>query len=206
MRDTTRQAVIEMFSTATEMARTDLKKEMTKKNVRKAIVDSVLNQLLSASANHAPQTLDDAPSRTKEYIPPSVALSNSRRPTASNSDDMIGNKSGTTPYRPASRSETSTPLATPAVDSVQVQPVYVTSTRDLETELAELVRPFEGKETEHNWPARERSILRIRGMLSGGVTVKYPDAFRLQLKDLLPITLKTVSSCSIPFFLEERPQ
>lgn len=55
----------------------------------------------------------------------------------------------------------------------------------------------QGKETEHNWLDREKSIIRIRGMVRGGVYNRYPDAFFLGLKGgILEKTLKGVSPCS----------
>lgn len=51
-----------------------------------------------------------------------------------------------------------------ALTSSDITPVYIASTRDLENEFNSMVEPFEGKETEHNWHPRDRSISRIRGM------------------------------------------
>lgn len=41
---------------------------------------------------------------------------------------------------------------------------------------------FEGEETEENWAPRERSIVRIRGMMKGQAHVKYQAAFIAGLK------------------------
>lgn len=52
----------------------------------------------------------------------------------------------------------------------------------------------QGKETEHNWAAREQAILRVRGMLKGDVHLRYQDVFLASLKDgFMQWTLKTVS-------------
>lgn len=50
MRDCARNSVIELFTApgVTDAARADLKKEMTRKNVRKTIVDAVLGKLMAA--------------------------------------------------------------------------------------------------------------------------------------------------------------
>lgn len=53
---------------------------------------------------------------------------------------------------------------------------------------------FEGKENEHNWAGRERSIVRLRGMLKGEVHIRYTDAFLDNLKSLLDASLKTVGA------------
>lgn len=53
---------------------------------------------------------------------------------------------------------------------------------------------LQGRETEHNWAAREQSIIQVRGMLKGDVHQRFPDVFLASLKDgFLQLTLKTVS-------------
>lgn len=56
VRECARQSVVEIFTApgVTDAARTDLKKEMTKKGVRKTIVDSVLLKLLSGEGRNTP--------------------------------------------------------------------------------------------------------------------------------------------------------
>jgi CLIP-associating protein 1/2 len=54
---------------------------------------------------------------------------------------------------------------------------------------------FQGKETEHNWAAREKAILRVRGMLKGDVHTRYMDTFLACLKDgYIKWSLKAVST------------
>ena len=54
--------------------------------------------------------------------------------------------------------------------------------------------PFEGKEDEHNWMAREAGILRLRGMLKGDALARYPDIFLAALKaGMLEKSFKAVS-------------
>lgn len=52
----------------------------------------------------------------------------------------------------------------------------------------------QGRESEHNWLDREKSIVRIRGMLKGGVHLRFADAFVAGLKGgVLEKTVKGVS-------------
>lgn len=79
VRDCARVSVIEMFTAATvsDGARADLKKEMTKKGVRKGIVDGVLGQLFSSSSS------TQAPETPREGEPQSSGTGfMSRKPTA----------------------------------------------------------------------------------------------------------------------------
>ncbi|KAF9485369.1 hypothetical protein BDN70DRAFT_871407 [Pholiota conissans] len=206
VRDCARTSVVELFTGpgVTDAARADLKKEMTKKNVRKTIVDVVLAKLLGASVGSAPQSQDgsengDTPAGKKEYIPPSLALLGKRSRVASQntgaSTRTVSQSSSLS--RPASRAAMTSPPppTTPTSENAEVRPVYIASSKDLENEFAVMVKPFEGKETEHNWLSREQSIQRVRGMLKGEVHIRYPEPFFLALKEgFIQWSLKTLAS------------
>lgn len=69
----------------------------------------------------------------------------------------------------------------------------IASARDLEDEFARMMPPFEGKETEHNWAAREASMDKVRGMLLGGAFTRYPHEFVACLRaSWLEASLKAV--------------
>lgn len=140
VRECSRQSVVELFTgpAVTDGARADLKKEMTKKGVRKTIVDGVLSKLLgngsAGSSNpHSREGSENgeaAGSKVKDYVPPSLALQN-RRPTVGSSSSGIartvsyGNMKDVS--RPASRAAmvpSPTP-APPASENVEIQPVFV---------------------------------------------------------------------------------
>ncbi|KAJ7699888.1 clasp N terminal-domain-containing protein [Mycena rosella] len=209
VRDCARQSVIEMFSGAgvSDAARADLKKEMTKKNVRKTIVDAVLPKLLgfggSASGSN-PQSREgsengDTTMKPKDYVPPSLALSG-RRPTTASSTTALSRTASVQSNisRPPSRAaplESPGGAASPSIgESTDVRPVYIASSRDLETEFAAMNKPFEGKESEHNWADRERAILRVRGMLKGEIHIRYAETFMGSMKDFIQLSLKTLVS------------
>jgi CLIP-associating protein 1/2 len=128
--------VVELFTGpgVSDGARADLKKEMTKKGVRKTIVDGVLSKLLSGpvgtQSGEGSENGDATGSKPKEYMPPSLTLQG-RKPT-------VGSGSGisrTVSYgsvkdisRPASRAALvpSVP-STPTSENTEIQPVYVGS-------------------------------------------------------------------------------
>ncbi|KAJ7117389.1 clasp N terminal-domain-containing protein [Mycena crocata] len=209
VRDCARQSVIELFSGAgvSDAARADLKKEMTKKNVRKTIVDGVLSKLLglggSASGSN-PQSREgsengDITIKAKEYVPPSVTLAN-RRPTAASSTSALSRTTSMQsnisrpPSRAAPLDSPSAATPPPGGESTDIRPVYIASARDLETEFAAMQKPFEGKENEHNWAARERAIQLVRGMLKGEVHLRYTETFFGCLKEFIQLSLKTLAS------------
>jgi CLIP-associating protein 1/2 len=140
VRDCARQSVVELFSgpAVSDGARADLKKEMTKKGVRKAIVDGVLSKLLSASVGggHSRDNSENgdtaaaaAAAKSKEYVPPSLALM-SRKPsqgsglTRTASDGSVKDMLS----RPASRTAMApspVPTSTPTTENAEIKPVYV---------------------------------------------------------------------------------
>ena len=58
----------------------------------------------------------------------------------------------------------------------------VASARDLESEYAQMLPHFQGRETEHNWNPREKSVIHLRGMLRGQAFEQFPEAFVHWLK------------------------
>ncbi|KAF7331912.1 hypothetical protein MKEN_00071500 [Mycena kentingensis (nom. inval.)] len=208
VRDCARTSVVELFSGpgVSDAARADLKKEMTKKNVRKTIVDAVLSKLLGlggSTSGSGPPSLEgsengDTTMKPRDYVPPSLALAG-RRPTnasmtsaPSRSVSMHSNSS-----RPPSRAAAvDSPIATtPTTETGDVvRAVYIASSRDLENEISAMHKPFDGKETEHNWADRDRAVMRVRGMIKGEVHLRFTDTFMATMKEFIPMSFKTLAS------------
>ncbi|KAF7965882.1 hypothetical protein HWV62_32610 [Athelia sp. TMB] len=211
VRECARQSVVELFTGpgVTDAARADLKKEMTKKGVRKNIVDNVLARLVAGGSGGtasypASEGSENGDIGTKkEYIPPSLALQG-RKPTGGLATST--GPSGvprTVSYgakelsRPASRSAvvSPTPAPVPIASETGSDVQAITSARDMESEFEDMMKPFEGKETEHNWAAREKAIQRVRGMLKGDAHNRYTEAFLACLKEgFIKWSLKTLAS------------
>ncbi|KAJ3790562.1 clasp N terminal-domain-containing protein [Lentinula aff. detonsa] len=203
VRDCARQSIIELFSgpSVTDAARADLKKEMAKKGVRKTIVDGVLSKLLSGGNGvdggpQSPSGSENGDAKSGGYLPPSLALQGRKASGAPAPLPRSLSQSGISrpPSRAAALDSSIPPTPTTEAPS-EVKPVYIASIRDLENEFQGMEKTFEGKETEHNWSAREQSILRVRGMLKGEVHQKYFDSFMACLKQgFIQWSLKTLAS------------
>ncbi|KAF8164925.1 clasp N terminal-domain-containing protein [Crassisporium funariophilum] len=205
VRECGRQSIVELFTGpgVSDGARADLKKELTKKNVRKTIVDGVLAKLLGGTAAASnPQSREGSENgdaaKAKEYVPPSMALQGKRPRVASQGTGLALARSVSQPAlpRPASRAAmASPPPPTPVAENADVRPVYIASSRDLENEFAAMQKPYEGKETEFNWLAREQAVQRVRGMLKGDVHTRYTEPFLLALKEgFIQWSLKALAS------------
>lgn len=137
VRDAAKQSVTAIFSDAriSDAARAELKKELSKGHVRKATAELVLKGVFGGGSG----TL--------------TAGQQSDPPTAAEAEQM-----GAHPPQPGPSAASGT-----ALSSADVAPVYVASAKDLDHEFMAMEQPFAGKENEHNWQARDRSIARIRG-------------------------------------------
>ncbi|KDQ10011.1 hypothetical protein BOTBODRAFT_36634 [Botryobasidium botryosum FD-172 SS1] len=181
VRDCARSSVVILFSgpNITDAARHDLKNELTKKNVRKAIADGVLSKILGGGdeeSNSGRASLEVPGAGTARGFARSVSA-----PNIAPVESETGAQNG----------EAQAVAAGPVTEA---PPVYIASARDLENEFARMVPPFEGKETEHNWIPRDQAVLKIRGMIKGDAHIKYQDTFLAGLRLILERTLKTAQS------------
>ncbi|QRW04949.1 CLASP amino-terminal protein [Ceratobasidium sp. AG-Ba] len=213
VRDSARNAVISLFSApgVTDAARADLKNEMSKRGVRKGIVEAVLSKLVGAGAGRAASVAgSDSGVNTDTEALPRAGASTGRRPVGIPVKRTVSVTSATgsaaASERPLSRqdeapslSNAPTTLAIPSgplptatksaegggvsATSADIPSVFIASARDLEHEMEKMLPFFEGKETEHNWADREKSIITIRGLIKGGVHARYPDVFLEGLKN-----------------------
>lgn len=141
VRECAKQSVVELFTspTVTDAARADLKKEMTKKNVRKTIVDSVLQKLMSGGTRPGSATGSlgqsdggsehSEPHVKREYVPPSLKLLGKQPTTSSMQTSLsrtVSNTASTadTTSRPVSRLGGDSQM-TPTGESSEVATVYV---------------------------------------------------------------------------------
>ena len=125
---------------ASDTARADLKRELGKRGVRKAIVDALLTKVLgsdnaSTATGESTEALDALPSQVaaKEYIPPSLALQAQKSiggpdlpaPGPSTVPRTVNHGSVKEPSRPASRAAAASPTLSGSDTTANVQAVYV---------------------------------------------------------------------------------
>jgi CLIP-associating protein 1/2 len=146
VRETSKTSVVVLFTGpgASDAARADLKRELTKKGVRKTIVDSVLTKVLG-SGNTSPSAGEGAESQgtsqpqvgvKKEYMPPSLALQSQKSvggvdfpaPGPSTASRTGSHGSMKESSRPASRAAVASPTPNGGDTTANVQAVYVRAT------------------------------------------------------------------------------
>ncbi|EJT97660.1 hypothetical protein DACRYDRAFT_119320 [Dacryopinax primogenitus] len=193
VRSCAQQSMLLLFgpgSGVSDTARTELKKEAGKKQVRKQIWDPLWERVC------------DVEPVTDEYLVP-----------IPDGDEGFGSsQTSETGTRTLKRSQSQGALAAAAAlaaasssrpasrigdmpSDADVTAVHLASARDVENEFNAMLPAFQGKESEHNWMQREAAIMRVRGMLKGDVWRRLPEAFLAGLgRGFMEGSLKAVTS------------
>ena len=79
-------------------------------------------------------------------------------------------------------------------DDDKIEPLHMTTARELEEAFREMTPFFEGKETEQNWIKREKSILKLRRITKGNAPQDISPIYLTGIKTLLDGILKVVNS------------
>ncbi|WVW80419.1 hypothetical protein I302_102400 [Kwoniella bestiolae CBS 10118] len=162
VREQAKETVVALLSPASTppAARSELKKLLLARNVRKTISNDIIARVLGGGGGSGAESGRSTPANVL-----SSGIDTQREEVAVNG-----------------RSGTATPALSVGGAGDEVEIVYIASPHDLSNELAAMLPHFEGKETEQNWAPREKAVVRIRGMLRGGVWPKFSDAFIQGLK------------------------
>ncbi|KAK4156509.1 clasp N terminal-domain-containing protein [Chaetomidium leptoderma] len=171
VRDVAKSTVIELFRTAPNTAKSDLKKQLKTFKVRPAIEQAIVKELIPTSSAPASQT-DDHEGPTRSAPPPRAAL-------AASVSSM------------ANRPVTPAPSDVP---SEAVEPSYVNTSRELDEILRDMHSHFEGRETEQNWLKREEAMTKLRRLVAGNAPADFGDHFVTGLRALLDGIIKAVIS------------
>ncbi|KAK0629896.1 clasp N terminal-domain-containing protein [Bombardia bombarda] len=168
VRDAAKHTVIELFRTAPNAAKSDLKRQLKTFKVRPAIEQAIVKELAPTSSASSSQldVQDDAPVPTRSNLAASVSSLPTERPI------------------------------TPAPDNrpEKVDPMYVNTQRELDDIFRDMQIHFEGKETEQNWLKREESVTKLRKLLAGNGASDFYEAYLNGVRGLLDGILKAVNS------------
>ncbi|KAE8269225.1 hypothetical protein A4X09_0g3129 [Tilletia walkeri] len=167
VREGSRAALVALFINAAPGAKAGLKKELERQDVRKALMDGIVKEVL-AGVSAAP-------------APVSARVVSAQMAHAPATAAQAGSGSGLTG-------------AVGAEDEDFVPPVYVASRADLAGTFSAMLPFFEGRESEFNWLSREQSILKIRGMLKTGAHVTYRATFVEGVKSVNEAILKAAGT------------
>ncbi|KAL7273511.1 suppressor of tub2 mutation [Rhizina undulata] len=180
VRETSKEVVVELFRhnarNAPDHAKSDLKRELQKRQVRKGISTYILSQLglpgsVEAELHRSVRSEDGHEEETKSR----------------HGQSMAGSVSGS-----MASSTYVTSLAGSEMENME--PSYVNTNRELEDILHNMAPAFEGKESEGNWAARDKNITKLRQLVRGNAYRDYQTTFLAGIRSLLDGILKTANS------------
>ncbi|TKA79718.1 hypothetical protein B0A49_02679 [Cryomyces minteri] len=165
VRDAARTAVVELFRKLPDRAKADLQRQLNSHSVRKSIVAQITSQLgLSSMADQA------------------LSASTLSAPSFDQSHNAMGD------------SVMSEAAVAPPMEAEPMDPIYVHTQRELDDMLRDMLPPFEGKESEGNWMARDKNVYKLRRLTKGNAPTEFHVSFVAGLKTLLEGILKVAKS------------
>lgn len=176
VRDNAKEAVVELFKNAPDHAKADLKKELVRHGVRKAIAAYIVSKLGIPGGAAEAEAIAGAAAGDEE------AVSASAGPTTK-AKSVAGGNSGSKFLE-----------SLPGCELEALEPEYVNTNRELEEIFAGMTLMFDGRESEANWLAREKNCTRIRRLARGNAFKDYQQTFLAGVKSHLDGILKAVNS------------
>lgn len=82
----------------------------------------------------------------------------------------------------------------PPTEAVPMDPLYIHSQRELEEAFREMLPHFEGRESEHNWIPRDKSVTKIRRLITGNAPTEFHVPFVMGIKSLADGISKVANS------------
>lgn len=210
--------------TAPARAKSDLQKQLSNRGVRKSIASAILSGIglgtelesstrpisraerpvsVMSSRSHTVDVPNDGPSINT----PKLAIENDSddnpepEPAKSRPDSSRGHNDRpmtSTHLEPPSRPKT--PAAEPSVvqkspsEEDDVEPLLVSSGREVDDIVRDMIPWFDGRESEENWMKREKNVILFRRLTYGNAPHEFSQSFLNGTKTLLDGFFKVVNS------------
>lgn len=155
---------------APEHAKANLKKQLATHNVRKTIAAYITTHL------------DDDSSMSKDAEMP---------PPPPPPERPIATKKAAPRHTEPGFADAELP---PPVETVSMDPIHIYTQREMEDIFRDMGPPFEGRETEQNWLARDKNTTKLRRILMGNAPTEFHGAFIVGIKSLLDGILKVANT------------
>ncbi|KAF3391841.1 hypothetical protein DPV78_010384 [Talaromyces pinophilus] len=208
VRETAKTTIIEIFQNAPSRAKSDLKRQLSENGVRKSIVAAILSNLglsdhdvLASSRSETRRPGSSlAVSRHRDDPPRPTSVLSQRpqsRAAIAREDSELRPAPKVDLHSGLSHSISTDSLAGSAAAALEgeyIEPIFVDSNREIDDIIRNMQPHFEGRETEHNWIPREKSIETLRKLVRGNAPQAYSQHFLAGIKSLLDGILKVVNS------------
>ena len=164
-------------SNAPDRAKADLQRHLVSFNVRKTIATHITSQL---SGSVPPDVETSAPPSPifvarAEALQPETLQPETLQPETGLAESMLSEHP-------------------PPADAAPLEPLYVHSSRELDDMFREMAPHFEGRESEQNWLARDKSTLKLRRLTKGNAPTDCHAAFVSGVKALLDGIVKVANT------------
>ena len=173
VREAAKTALIELFGSAPDRAKADLKKQLKAHSVRHSIEQQILSQIGATASRpqtaHAQDGEMDLAASTRSLPAPDLA-------------------------NHASESMNAEAAQPPTPEVVPMDPTYVQSQREVEDLFRDMLPCFEGKESESNWLLRDKAVMSIRRLLKGNAPSEFHQAYMAGIKSTIEGILKVANS------------
>ncbi|KAF1913019.1 clasp N terminal-domain-containing protein [Ampelomyces quisqualis] len=173
VRDTAKHAVVDLFTSAPEHAKANLKKQLVATNVRKAIATFITAHLDGAATAAKDEEMPPPPPQRERPLP--TPRAQTLQPDTGLADSLAAEQP-------------------PPTETVTMDPIHVYTQRELDDMLRDMAPPFEGRESEANWLARDKNTTKLRRILMGNAPSEFPAAFLAGIKSLLDGILKVANT------------
>lgn len=172
-----------------DAAKTDLKLQMQRANVRKSVYQSVLLSIGIPEEHHPPpQQTAEPRSHTSMLVP----IKGEDAPAS-----RINRKNSRSLSESVPASAASTYVGSISGSEMEVMDVAdVSGAHDLEVQFMSMEPAFKGRESEENWGQREKHIVHIRKLLRGNAVHDHFKLFLDLLRQNLDGIMKAVSHCT----------
>ncbi|KAF1924955.1 protein STU1 [Didymella exigua CBS 183.55] len=179
VRTVAKTAIVSLFQTAPGKAQVNLQKQLAVHGVRKATVAYITAHLdPAAAAGAAADDRHDAPPAPVRERPLPTARAKtlpSLLPDAGLADSLAAEQP-------------------PPAETVSMDPIHVYTQRELEDMFRDMAPPFEGRESEQNWLARDKNTLKLRRILKGNAPTEFHAAFMAGMASLRDGILKVANT------------
>jgi CLIP-associating protein 1/2 len=156
VRDTAKHAVVDLFTSAPEHAKANLKKQLVATNVRKAIATFITAHLDGAATAATHEEMPPPPPAARERPLP-TQRAQALQPDHGFADSLAAEQP-------------------PPTETVTMDPIHIYTQRELEDVFRDMAPPFEGRESEQNWLARDKNTTKLRRILMGNAPSEFPES------------------------------
>ncbi|KAI9715025.1 MAG: suppressor of tub2 mutation [Chrysothrix sp. TS-e1954] len=166
VRETAKATLVDLFKTAPDRAKADLKRQLVAHNIRKSIATHILSQLhISLPSELSSSSTTSAPARAA------------------------------TPHQDVGLADNQGDISLPpSAETTHIEPMDVYGHRELEDMLRGMQPCFVGKENEDNWKARDNNVLKLRRLIKGNAPDDHHVIFLAGIKSLLEGILKVANT------------